>query len=277
MLPARFHQNALIQALKCRLFALTGHKPSHRWYGTYRVREIKRILSTPFDPDKLASQHGRWLDERMVEYPWMFSRLPEGPGALLDAGSILNFDFALQHRKLRGKRITIMTLAPEEESFWKQGISYVYGDLRQTFFRDDHFDTVVSLSTLEHIGLDNTMFYTADKSKEERKPNTYLAAVKELRRVLKPGGLALLSVPFGKAVVRDWFQIFDAAMVQSIVESFQPKSHTIRYFQYNGSQGWQSSDASSAGDARYFDLHTDTPWPRCPPAAGAVACLELRE
>ena len=95
MLPARLHQNASVQALKCRLFALTGHKPSHRWYGTYRLREIKRVLSAPFDPDQLPAQHGRWLDERMVEYPWMFSRLPEGPGSLLDAGSILNFGFAL--------------------------------------------------------------------------------------------------------------------------------------------------------------------------------------
>jgi len=48
-----------------------------------------------------------------------------------------------------------------------KGISYIFEDLRESCFRDDYFDIVVSLSTIEHIGLDNTMRYTHEPDKKK--------------------------------------------------------------------------------------------------------------
>jgi SAM-dependent methyltransferase len=275
MLPPSLKQNPLVQGLAARIFTLTGHRYPSRWYTPYKFRELKRILSGPFDPYHLPAHYGQWLDERIVEYPWFFSRLPAGAGKLLDAGSVLNFDFLLQQPQLRDKDLTIMTLSPEADCFWRHGVSYVYGDLRDTGFRDDYFDSIVCISTLEHVGLDNTLLYTKDASKKESDTTAYLAAVRELRRILKPGGSAFITVPFGRQDVRSWLQVFDADMLESLLSAFQPQASSVDYFRYRAEDGWHLNSSEASGDARYFDPLTDQPWPGRPVGAEAVACLEL--
>lgn len=273
--PAGFE--TVIGAIKSWLFRLSpGHHSSHRWYGHYKQRALRRALNLPFNPEQLRSGYGRWLDERLVEYPWMLSRLPEGPADLLDAGSTLNHRLILSHPRLRDKNLTIFTLAPEGECYWRDRISYVFGDLRNMYFRDRSFSFAVCLSVLEHVGLD-TRFYDGKKPAGERDPEAYLAAVDEIHRVLKPGGSCLISVPFGKYQLRSWLQVFDSVMVDRIIATFQPAKYDVKFFVYTESAGWQPSTGEQAADAPYFDLHSDTPWPGCPAGAGAVACLEMRK
>jgi len=267
----------VIEAIKSGLFRISpGHHSSHRWYGPYKERALRRALYTPFDPKQLPDGYGRWLDERLVEYPWMLSRLPEGAADVLDAGSTLNHRSILAHHRLRDKNITIVTLAPENECYWRDRISYVFGDLRNMYFRERSFSVVVCLSVLEHVGLDTHM-YDPQKPARTRDPAAYLAAVAEMHRVLKPGGLCLISVPFGKYQLRSWLQVFDSVMVERIIATFQPAMHDVKFFRYTERHGWQASSREQAADAPYFDLHSDSPWEGCPAGAGAVACLELRK
>jgi SAM-dependent methyltransferase len=249
--------------------------PDSPFYNAYKERVLAGQLKVPFEPDRLPVRYGRWLDERVVEYPWFFSQLPVAPGRLLDAGSVLNHDLILRQPKLANKEVTIMTLAPEDNHFDRPNLHYVYGDLRKTSFSDGGFDTVVSLSTIEHIGLDNTLFYTSDPGKAENNPRAYLEAIGEFRRVLKPGGVCLISVPYGKAVVRRWVQVFDGKMVDSIVEQFAPQTFVATYFHYSASAGWQLSTREAAKDAVFFDVHNDQAWPGAPASAQAVACLAM--
>ena len=275
MLPLWFRQNPLARSFAARLFPFSGHTIHSRFYNSFKERELARLLAVPFVPAQMPAGYGRWLDERLVEYPWCFSRLPETPGSVLDAGSVFNFRLILDHPRLRNKQLTIMTLAPELNSYPRDNVTYIYGDLRHTSFPDGHFDAVVSLSTIEHIGLDNTLFYTSDASKKESNPRAYLTAVAEFRRILKPGGVCLISVPCGKAAVRGWLQIFDGPMIDSIVDRFQPRSHTVTYFRYSEAGGWALSSREGIRDARFYDMHSDTPWPGGPAAAEAIACVEL--
>jgi SAM-dependent methyltransferase len=266
----------LLRDLKAGCFRLSpGHNSNHRWYGHYKERELTRILDQPFSP-KLPSGYGRWLDERIVEYPWMLSRLPKHVLTLLDAGSTLNRRLILDRPELRDKDITVMTLSPEHDCFWRYGVSYVFGDLRRTYFRDATFDAIVCLSVLEHIGFNNSR-YDPTTQIEPQCADAYLTVVTEFRRLLKPGGVCLISVPYGKHQRRDWLQVFDQGMVSSIVECFASAKSQVIYFLYSEADGWQSSTSDKASGASYFDLNSDAPWLGCPAGAGALACLELRK
>ena len=140
-------------------FVRSGMKPWTKGYVEDKEHEIARVLrEKSFRAAELPAGYGFRLDERIIEYPWLFSRLPEGPGRLLDAGSVLNFEFVLEQPALREKKIDICTLAPEPRCFWRKGISYVYEDLRQLPYCNDWFDWIVCLSTIEHVGMDNALY-----------------------------------------------------------------------------------------------------------------------
>jgi SAM-dependent methyltransferase len=223
---------------------------------------------------ELPSGYGIAMDERVVEYPWLFGGLAY-VGKMLDAGSTFNHDFLLQRPPLRGADLTIMTLAPEKQCYWYNGISYVFGDLRRTIFSDQTFDTVASISTIEHIGLNNAMLYSDNPDDAESNENGFVPAVREFRRILRPGGVCFISFPFGKRDNLGWYQIFDLAMVEKVVEVFQPSSHRIDYFGYS-SHGWSRGSAASLVDATVYDVHSGKGWGADRAASSrAVACLRL--
>jgi len=274
MMPGQALQIAS-ERLKLAWFLARGRRPFTTGYAAYKEEQVRRVLDRrEFHPDRLPKGYGLDLDERIVEYPWLLAHLPPGPGQLLDAGSALNFRFLLALPALASKTIHICTLAPERQSFWPMGISYTFQDLRRTCFRDRFFDHIVSLSTLEHIGLDNDRFYTG-RASVLRDPASYVLAVGEMARILRPGGRLYLSVPYGRHADLGWLQVFDGEMLDRVVEAFGPSGILEQVFRYT-SEGWRTSTRQEAADATYVDLHSAGSWQRgLPVAAESVACLVL--
>jgi SAM-dependent methyltransferase len=213
----------------------------------------------------------------------LLSRLPPEQGRLLDAGSVLNFSCVLAHPKLQAKDVSIVTLAPEEQCHWRRGVSYVFADIRNLPFRDNWFDQVVSLSTLEHVGKDNTRLYTGDGRFHENDESAFLEAVRELRRVCNPGGKVYISVPYGRFTDFGWYQQFDARRVQRLIEAFAPAQYEGTYYRYE-SAGWTVSSKDDCKDCEGFDFHkTRYADPHSTKgydadfaaASRAVVCLEL--
>ena len=262
--------------MNCQLFFQAGKRPWKIGYLAYREAKIEEIIiKGEFDAETLRPGYGHRIDERIIEYPWLFSRIPHGAGKLLDAGSVLNHEFLLDQKVLGEKGIVISTLAPEGNCFWKKGISYVYEDLRETCFQDDYFDFVVSLSTIEHIGLDNTLLYTKDTSKKEMNPESYRDAVKEFRRILKPQGILYLSFPYGRYRNHGWFQVFDEKMLDRVIDTFSPRSITEKHFRYE-SNGWHVSSREESKDGTCFDIHREKTYsPDYAAFSRAVVCLEM--
>ena len=225
--------------------------------------------------EPLPAGHGVGLDERAVEFPWALATAPNGRA--LDAGSALNHPHVLDRLLPAVDELTICTLAPEERSFPDRGVSYVYADLRALPFRDGLFDTVLSISTLEHVGMDVTR-WGAD-SAVSHDPRTELdAALSELRRVTRPGGRLLVTVPYGARQDLGWMRQFDRADVEQLISSLAPSAHELSVFAYDRS-GWQRSSLEDAAEARYQvdNLPADDPATQdLAAAARAVACLELR-
>jgi SAM-dependent methyltransferase len=275
-----FRLKEILDGAAIPIYLLRGRRPWSLGYYTRKNALIEDAI------DQNAVQIGRAvpdafgvaIDERIVEYPWLFDRLKHVGGSLgsvLDAGSTLNHDFILDRDPLRKADLTIMTLAPEKRCYWYKGYSYVFGDFRQTNFKDGAFDTIVSISTLEHVGLDNTLLYTGDRAKAETNKNGFVDAIREFRRILVPGGRCLITVPYGKYENFDWFQVFDREMIDLLISTFNPSSFDLDFFEYRKT-GWRRALESEVSDATAFDPHSGRGRSDDSAAfARAIVCMQL--
>ncbi|WP_009634492.1 methyltransferase domain-containing protein [Synechocystis sp. PCC 7509] len=248
----------------------------------YNVINDASTLEKFRNNQKLSEKYGEFLDERVVEYPWFLSRVDNKTSKILDAGSILNYDYVLKHDRLCSKAITIVTLEPEPNCYWENRISYVFGDLRQLDFKDNCFDEVVSLSTIEHIGMNNSI-YSDNEAFQEKKNLDFLLAVKEFKRVTKPGGKVYISVPYGKYTDFGWYQQFTKEMIDQLIATFAPSKLVETYYCYEAG-GWSISDKEHCQDFAGFNIH-DTKYfnpkstkdydPDYAACSRAIAALEL--
>ena len=235
-----------------------GRKPWSEGYYEFREDFIRQQLGDPDILEKFRShaqlpeKYAEFLDERTVEYPWFLTRVNSGSGKLLDAGSALNYDFMLDQLQLSSKNIILFTLSQEPNQFIRENITYQYGDLRALSFPDNFFDEVACISTLEHVGMDNTL-YARDLKYKEHHEKDFMIAINELRRVVKPGGKVYITVPFGKYTDFGWYQQFDSALLEKLISTFAPAKHTETFFCYE-SGGWNFCDKAKAAQSEGFDM-----------------------
>jgi len=269
---------SLLKRLFILLYKLSGRRPWSLGYSIYKYNFVQEIIDkhlSIFNDKQLSINYGFKMDERVVEYPWFFSRLKDGEAIILDAGSALNYWEMFNLACLRDRKLYLTTLSNEGLKNTKNDFSYVYEDLRSMCYKNDFFDAVACISTLEHVGMDNTFLYTRDKTKNENIKYGYLEAIREFKRVLKRGGTLYLTVPYGRYRDHKWLQVFDDQMVRRIIEEFSPSKTFEFYFKYEHNQ-WNFSDAESCKDGYYFDIHNERVYSQnCPAASQSVICLEL--
>lgn len=279
----------VIRQRRLDLYLNSDRRPWRKGYSEYRniyLSNVIRnggILETFRQGKPLPDGYGFRMDARVVEIPWVLARLAQRTGRFLDAGSSLNYEFVLTAPVLADKKITIVTLAPESQCHCRLGASYVFGDLRDLDFRDNRFDTIVCISTIEHVGMDNTRYAGTIDVAQPGDTKEFLLAIKELKRVLKPGGVLYITFPFGQYESHGWFQQFDMHQMDKLIEEFDPAIYNETIFRYN-TDGWQLSDHDSCRMCQFFDVHTSKYFdpdstieypPDFPAGERAVACLEL--
>ena len=195
-----------------------------------------------------ADHYGHGMDERIIEFPLALDVCRfASPGHVLDAGCALNHGYirtlvdppvaSLVHFTQSGKK--------EESHFSGGQVSYVFGDMRAMPFPDSHFDRIVCISTLEHVGMDNGRYGSA----AEHDPGSSLAAVRDLMRVLKPGGTLLITVPFGAPADLGWFRVFGPQDIAAVTVAAEASSTEAQYYRAAGSWVSSSEDEAQMGDS----------------------------
>ncbi|MBI2670092.1 MAG: class I SAM-dependent methyltransferase [Candidatus Yanofskybacteria bacterium] len=278
----RYFAKSLIARRNLLSYELHGRKPWSRGYFEYKWREIGAVLknnelSRLFKNNgKLPEKYGIGIDERIIEIPWVISQIGGDRVEMLDAGSALNFKEIIEHKNIVPKNLFIMNLNPESNCFWNKGVSYVYSDIRKAPFKSDNFDIISCVSTLEHIGMDNTQIYTGENRFKENSGD-YLPAVLEMKRMLKPGGTLFITVPFGRYENHGFFQQFNSQMVQKVADAFGAAEFNTVFYKYS-KDGWQISEQEQCDGLEYFNIRTGKKINDDGVAAArAVACVTLRK
>ncbi|NQT90531.1 MAG: class I SAM-dependent methyltransferase [Candidatus Omnitrophica bacterium] len=260
-------------------------------YHQLRARFIKKVihntdlLAAFAKNSRLPKKYGVGLDERCIEIPWLLSRLSSVSGHILDAGSGLSHNFIVEHPTVKGKEMHIIAFSPEGSFLRQKEVSFICADLRAIPIEDDYYDVIACISVLEHIGFDNT-YFTHNEDSKEHHPDDFTLVVKELRRVLKPGGRLVITVPFGLYRDFGFFQQFDGKMLSRIAEAFGKTEQVSETFYRYTADGWQVSTADDCAECEYVGWvaeawrHRQRPRPifaepDLAAAARAVACMQL--
>lgn len=261
-----------------------GYIPWSPGYSKYKNLVLietladKQLMDVFRQGASLPSGYGRRIDERVVECPWAISRVKDAPGLLLDAGSVLNAPMFLDAPELSKQKIIIYSL--EMDSFrLDPRLSYLHGDFREPVLKDDIFDTIVCISTLEHVGMWPIPKPPYEVSLKQPQPEkdlfAYRGVLRTFHNLLKPGGKLLLTVPYGKAQDQDWLQVFGRERIEDAKKSFGGVCLSETYYRH-AADGWHTATPEECVDLEYFNVvRTPEFGADYAAAARAVACLEL--
>ena len=180
------------------------YRPQYRlrWRGLVRLLDrfprlktrladlVRGLLKKVFVPGMVTT-------ERVIEYPFVFQNLDGVSGRILDVGCCSSrLPIALASR---GFQVVGIDFNPYP--YQHPNLMTVRGDAIHTPFAEKSFDAVLAVSVIEHIGIG----HYGDPTKAVGD----LATTGEVARLLKPGGRALITVPFGRAQTDDFQRVYD--------------------------------------------------------------------
>lgn len=144
-------------------------------YGIFLKKRLFDRTSFSFRGVSYRYFHGwyarTWLTERSVEIPIILRFKREHPGTTLEVGNVLSHYFPVRHAII---------------DKFEPARGVINGDI-ETFQSPQPFDLIVSISTLEHVGLHDDV----------RDPEKVLRCIDHLRSMLTTNGILLFTVPLG--------------------------------------------------------------------------------
>ena len=135
----------------------------------------------------------RNLSERVIEIPWALKRVPADAHRVLDIGSANAPD--VYQRLLRRLEVEKLHLVDRARATLPGAIAHV-ADVRSMPASDGFFDATICISTLEHIGMDNRIYF--DSPVDRKGAGGDLDALCEMGRVTSAQGRVLVTVPAGE-------------------------------------------------------------------------------
>lgn len=219
-------------------------------YRAYR-RAAAVSAGRPVDEPSLPVPFGRKLPERVVEL--LLARLSYAPGKrVLDVG---HANIMECHRRM------LLSLPPPRHLSGIDIADPVYdtrplyersikADITNTGLPDGSFDLIWCISTLEHVGMDNSGYTASFKT------GSHMAAqaIREMVRLAAPGGHVLITVPYGKFENHGWLMNIDAERWQSLMAVAGPSASVQEwYFRHSPETGWIRAEPDELRTVGYLD------------------------
>jgi SAM-dependent methyltransferase len=226
-----------------------------------RVRELDDAVALGLGA-RARRERIRWLqappgtDERVVEIPWVLSRL-RTTGRVLEVGYAYAEPAYLAGLLRSGVDLVGVDLATRDVG----QLETVEADVRDLPYPDRSFDQVLLVSTLEHVGADNTVYGLDAERDDGARP----AALRELARVLVRDGSLLVTVPLGEPGDHGWFRQEDERGWTSLFARAGLFVEELEAYEL-GADGWRAAPSFDPAGVRYEERG---------PAASAVLCADL--
>jgi SAM-dependent methyltransferase len=181
---------------------------------------------------------------RIVEYPLLFSYLEDDVETILDFGCVE--DLLPIHLCSLGYRVTGLDFRPYP--FSHPNFNFIQADILTWEPIEDGFDAVISVSTVEHVGLggyEDPVGQDGDR-----------IAVEKLFQACRPGGKVYLTVPAGKPCVKRNMRIYDSHTIQELL----PNIDVLRFFAKPGRyESWREITSEEIDELVYDDYYATSP------------------
>lgn len=200
--------------------------PRRTWH------RVRSILNPPNPP---AAKN--LLGDRDIEWSWVASQMPPGPGNALDfgnGGSHLGL-IATQ----RGFTVTAVDLGVVQWPYIHPQLRFVQGDILKLDLPLEFYDLVINCSTIEHVGL------VGRYSVNDDRPDGDLEAMARLRELMKPGGVMLLTIPVGQdAVFPPMCRVYGEKRLPRLLDGFAVRTEV--FWVKDDQNRWVLSDRAKA-------------------------------
>jgi O-antigen chain-terminating methyltransferase len=206
--------------------------------------------------------------ERVVEVPWVLGKY-RGERNVMEVG----YAFAEQHylELLNALDIPFLVgIDPARSQYPPDVLLFhqIQGDIRRDFLRPSSFDLILCVSTLEHIGRDNTAYGLAHSDAEAEADDVDETVVQTLGRWLAPGGRLLLTVPFGRLEDHGWFINYDRERLDGLIAASRLVLLEETFYGWMPG-GWRQVEWSDLAERGYQSLGASH--------AAGVALVELQQ
>jgi hypothetical protein len=197
-------------------------------YRALRKAGWQAVVSEQIVEGALILRHVRPEERRVLDFGGYESLLPLTLAAL-------------------GHQVTV--LDQRAYPFRAPGLEAVTADLfGQHVLPKESFDVVISISTIEHLGLGGYQ--------DVQVPDGDSRGVERLWRLIRPGGRLLATVPAGRPTVQRGYRTYDEARLQAVF----PRITAIHWFKKDHRVGaWSPSSADAVGHLVYGEPQGQLP------------------
>ena len=184
------------------------------------------------------------FSERIVEYPLVFQYLDRNCRSILDFGCAE--DLLPIHLASLGYKVTGLDF--RDYPFTHPNFKFIQTDILNWEPQKEEFDCVISVSTIEHVGLGGYGDPVCNDGDR--------IAVNKAFATLRSGGKLIITVPFGKFTIKRNTRIYDHEKLCELI----PNIEIEKFFFKPGRHGrWTETNWSEIDDLEYEDYYGIAP------------------